>query len=77
MKTNTNATNSTNATNAISAYKVTDTMNQDDLKALLFKGLKKRTKSKKVLDWFDFEFHTIYEAGRFNGVETLYKSIRG
>lgn len=47
-------------------------MDIDDLKELLRASLMKKTKSQKVLEWFDVEFHTIYEAGRFRGLEDNY-----
>jgi len=47
-------------------------MDIDELKELLRASLIKKTKSQKVLEWFDVEFHTIYEAGRFRGLEDNY-----
>lgn len=48
-------------------------MEMDDLKELLRASLMKKTSSQKVLEWFDVEFHTMYEAGRFRGLEDNYK----
>lgn len=62
--------------NPVGVHAETDTLNQDELKDLLRAGLKRKTKSKKVLEWFEFEFHTIYEAGRFNGVETVFYGLK-
>ncbi len=63
--------------NIFISEKETDILDKDELKELLIKGLKNKTKSKKVLEWFDFEFHTIYEAGKFNGIEIIYHSLGG
>jgi len=54
----------------------TDTLNQDELKALLMAGLKRQTKDKKVIEWFEFEFHTIWDAGKFNGFETIFNILK-
>ncbi len=54
-----------------------DTLEPEDLKQLLRKGLERKTKDKKVLEWFDFEFHTIYEAGKWKGLEDFYFTLRG
>jgi len=63
--------------NIFVSQKETDIIEKDELKELLLRSLKKRTKSKKVLEWFEVEFHTIYEAGRFNGLETIYHALGG
>jgi len=54
-----------------------DLLEEDELKERLMAGLKKKTKNKAILEWFDMEFHTIYEYGKWKGLEGLYKIARG
>ena len=52
-------------------------MTENELKNVLFKNLSRISKSKKVQEWFDFEFHVIYEAGKWKGLESVYDTLRG